>query len=95
MDVVRAPRPSRPPQRRRAVRGGDANLDYSYSQVGPEPYDEDAGAPSRGMRVRHAVFGEGTIAQVSGSGLNQKLKIEFDRVGMKTVMVRYANLEPA
>ena len=48
-----------------------------------------------GMRVRHAVFGLGTIESVIGEGLNQKLKIRFERAGIKTVMVRYANLEPA
>jgi DNA helicase-2/ATP-dependent DNA helicase PcrA len=94
MDVARAPSPRRAPQRK-AVRGGDSGLDYSYSQEGPVSSEDLGEGPARGMRVRHAVFGEGTIAQVSGTGLSQKLKIEFDRVGMKTVMVRYANLEPA
>ena len=30
-----------------------------------------------------------------GSDLNQKLRIKFERAGVKTVMVRYANLELA
>jgi hypothetical protein len=30
---------------------------------------------------------------VVGAGGDQKLRIRFDRVGVKTVMVRYANLE--
>ena len=28
-------------------------------------------------------------------GMEQKLKIKFDKAGVKTVMVRFANLEPA
>ncbi|MBW2236945.1 MAG: hypothetical protein JRG85_16310, partial [Deltaproteobacteria bacterium] len=46
-----------------------------------------------GLRVRHPIFGEGTVMQVAGSGQGQKLRIRFDRVGIKTVLVRFANLE--
>ncbi len=46
-----------------------------------------------GLRVRHPVFGLGTIASVIGMGESQKLKIQFDRAGLKTVMVKFANLE--
>jgi PcrA/UvrD tudor domain len=45
------------------------------------------------LRVRHPVFGFGTVAGVIGSGPGQKLRIQFDRAGLKTVMLRYANLE--
>ncbi len=69
----------------------DDSFDYSYSQ---ESADGGDGARA-GMRVRHPVFGAGVIVSVAGTGLNQKLKIKFDRVGVKTVMVRYANLELA
>jgi DNA helicase-2/ATP-dependent DNA helicase PcrA len=68
----------------------DRALDYSYSQEAPG--DESGAAP--GMRVRHPVFGDGTVMAVIGEGLGQKLKIRFERVGVKTVMLRYANLEP-
>jgi DNA helicase-2/ATP-dependent DNA helicase PcrA len=71
-------------------RGADGpSLDYSYSQS--EGTDESG--VSVGMRVRHPVFGFGTIAGVIGSGPGQKLRIRFDRAGLKTVMVRFANLE--
>ena len=69
----------------------ERSFDYSYSQ---EPADDESGVRP-GMRVRHAVFGAGTVMAVIGEGLSQKLKIQFDRVGVKTVMIRYANLEPA
>jgi DNA helicase-2/ATP-dependent DNA helicase PcrA len=45
------------------------------------------------MRVRHPVFGAGTILEVTGRGPGQKLRIRFDRAGVKTIVVRYANLE--
>ncbi len=74
------------------VAASGRSLDYSYSQ------DADAGAgdgmaAARGMRVRHPIFGTGTVVGVRGSGVDQKLDIRFDRVGVKTVVLRYANLE--
>jgi DNA helicase-2/ATP-dependent DNA helicase PcrA len=63
--------------------------DYSYDQSAPD----DGASISVGLRVRHPVFGFGTVAGVIGSGPGQKLRIQFDRAGLKTVMLRYANLE--
>ena len=39
------------------------------------------------------MFGPGKVLAVTGSGPSQKLKIQFDRAGVKTIMVRFANLE--
>ncbi len=66
--------------------GGDSSLDYSYSQG-------DAPDVAPGLRVRHPVFGPGVVLSVAGNEPNQKLKIRFERAGVKTVLVRYANLE--
>ncbi|MFP6639632.1 MAG: 3'-5' exonuclease, partial [Myxococcota bacterium] len=71
--------------------GAESSFDYSYGQE--LPGDEDNARP--GMRVRHKVFGVGVIVEVLGTGASQKLKIRFDRVGMKTIMVRFAALELA
>ncbi len=71
--------------------GSGAQFDYSYSQETPDAGDEIR----PGMRVRHPVFGDGKILEVMGAGINQKLKIRFARVGVKTVLVRFANLELA
>jgi len=73
------------PRERRASSG--PTLDFSYAQ------DEGAGVVAPGLRVRHPIFGPGTILEVSGSGANQKLRIRFERAGVKTVVTRYANLE--
>jgi len=71
--------------------GSSSRFDYSYSQ------DEggDAEGVAIGTLVRHPVFGRGEVLAVLGSDLNQKLRIKFERAGVKTVMVRYANLELA
>jgi DNA helicase-2/ATP-dependent DNA helicase PcrA len=65
------------------------DLDYSYSQDS----GGDGDGIRVGLRVRHPVFGLGTIVGVIGDGAGQKLKIRFDRAGLKTVMVKFANLE--
>ena len=67
---------------------GGRSLDYSYDQSG-----EESSGVSPGVRIRHPIFGSGSVLAVVGAGGNQKLRIRFDRVGVKTVMVRYANLE--
>jgi DNA helicase-2/ATP-dependent DNA helicase PcrA len=64
------------------------SLDYSYDQT-----QEESSGVSPGVRVRHPIFGGGSVLAVVGGGASQKLRIQFDRVGVKTVMVRYANLE--
>ena len=47
---------------------------------------------ARGTRVEHPVFGAGTIVEVAGAGPGTKLRIRFDRAGMKTIVLRYAQL---
>jgi DNA helicase-2/ATP-dependent DNA helicase PcrA len=68
-----------------------AHYDYSYGQDEPG----EASGIVRGMRVRHPHFGVGVVITIAGSGPSQKLKIQFDRAGVKTLMLRFANLEPA
>jgi DNA helicase-2/ATP-dependent DNA helicase PcrA len=75
--------------RRRGAAAEDDDFDYEYAQ---ESYDED-GELAPGLRVRHPVFGPGKVLAVTGSGPSQKLKIQFERAGVKTIMVRFANLE--
>jgi DNA helicase-2/ATP-dependent DNA helicase PcrA len=50
-----------------------------------------------GARVRHAKFGSGTIAELSGNGRDAKVRIDFDdeEVGRKTLVLAQAKLEPA
>jgi DNA helicase-2/ATP-dependent DNA helicase PcrA len=93
MEIDRASRSRAEPRARGEARsGGGSSFDYSYSQEGP---DEEGEGIRPGLRVRHPVFGVGVVMSVSGADLNQKIKIKFERAGVKTVMVRYANLEPA
>jgi DNA helicase II / ATP-dependent DNA helicase PcrA len=64
---------------------GGLVIDYSESQ--------DAPRFIKGERVRHPEFGAGTIRELSGFGRDLKVVIEFETVGRKKVVVRYANLQ--
>jgi DNA helicase-2/ATP-dependent DNA helicase PcrA len=70
-------------------RTSETTLDYSYAQAAPGESPELA----PGLFVRHPIFGRGTILAVIGSGPGQKLRIKFERAGVKTIVVRFANLE--
>ncbi len=47
-----------------------------------------------GMRVRHAQFGEGIILSREKVGSDIRLTITFSRVGRKTLVEKYAKLQP-
>jgi DNA helicase-2/ATP-dependent DNA helicase PcrA len=85
----RSPGPAAP--RVREERG--RHYDYSYDQSGGSDAADEAGV-RRGTRLRHPIFGVGSVLEVIGRGPGQKLRIQFERAGVKTVLVRYANLEP-
>ena len=86
------------PERRRSGGtssfAGDTDYDYSYGQDAPGDTDDDSGV-ARGARVRHPIFGVGTVLGTEGSGPRQKLRVRFDRAGVKTLVLRFAKLEPA
>ncbi len=73
--------------------GGGRSYDYSYDQTHDE--DGDSTGPRPGMRVRHPIYGSGTVLTVEGRGPGQKLRIHFDDAGVKKIVVRYAKLELA
>lgn len=46
-----------------------------------------------GSRVRHAVFGDGTVKEAYLENGNQKISIDFDRLGLKTMLISFVKLE--
>jgi len=46
-----------------------------------------------GQRVSHAKFGEGVVLQVDGQGDQERVQINFAKVGMKWLMLSYAKLD--
>jgi DNA helicase-2/ATP-dependent DNA helicase PcrA len=60
-----------------------------------ENSSQDAPVIKVGARVRHRKFGSGRIAELTGSGRETKIKVDFDdeTIGRKTLVVAQANLE--
>jgi DNA helicase-2/ATP-dependent DNA helicase PcrA len=75
-------------------------IDYSYDQSGEYGEDgERALSPladlhlTRGMQVRHPNLGLGTIERLEGEGRQARIVVRFQRAGLRTFMLAYAELE--
>ena len=55
--------------------------------------DTDLSKFKEGQRIYHKRFGEGNISKIEPEGDDLKLDIQFDKVGHKRLMAKYANLE--
>ncbi|MGV3708745.1 MAG: ATP-dependent helicase [Gemmatimonas sp.] len=64
-------------------------------EVAPEDESQDEAVLRVGERVKHAKFGSGTIAELTGSGRDAKVRIDFDdeEIGRKTLVIAQAKLE--
>jgi DNA helicase-2/ATP-dependent DNA helicase PcrA len=60
-------------------------IDYSDAQDMPRYV--------KGERVRHPQFGRGTIRELTGFGQDLKAVIDFESIGRKKIVLRYANLQ--
>jgi DNA helicase-2/ATP-dependent DNA helicase PcrA len=66
----------------------------SYGSLDDESsYNQDAARLVKGERVAHPKFGSGVIAEISGFGPDTKVTVDFDSVGRKKLIARYAGLE--
>ncbi|MBN2430758.1 MAG: UvrD-helicase domain-containing protein [Acidobacteria bacterium] len=63
------------------------------SPAPPAPSAGRANSLRSGDRVRHHTFGEGTVVRIENSKLGRKVKIAFDRRGLKILIEHLAKLE--
>jgi DNA helicase II / ATP-dependent DNA helicase PcrA len=56
-------------------------------------YDQDAPRLVKGERVVHPTFGSGKVVEVSGFGPDVRVTVEFEAVGRKKLVARYAGLK--
>ena len=76
---------------------------HAASQVGSQVLPEAELSPSSkvsasgtykvGMKVTHPMFGVGTVRKCDNSGTDEKLVVQFQRVGLKKLVARYARLQ--
>ncbi|MYC97699.1 MAG: AAA family ATPase [Gammaproteobacteria bacterium] len=84
----------------REGRHGGESLDRSQAHADPDParYDDlnqDAPRYRQGERVVHGTFGFGSILDISGFGPDLRVTVDFDDVGRKKLVARFAGLERA
>ncbi|MGH7465382.1 MAG: ATP-dependent helicase, partial [Longimicrobiales bacterium] len=79
----RAPAGGRSPR----FEGSDDGVYIDYTDA------QDAPRFVKGERVRHPQFGRGVIRDLTGFGQDLKAVIDFDSIGRKKVVLRYANLQ--
>jgi len=56
------------------------------------PKDEVLGIKS-GQNVNHGRFGKGKVISVTGAGQDKKAEIQFEKAGLKKLLLRFAKLE--
>ena len=71
------------------------NRGYKISHEQDEAFDMNQDSPgfALGERVMHQTFGSGAVIEISGFGRDMKVKVKFDNVGEKKLLLRYAGLE--
>jgi DNA helicase-2/ATP-dependent DNA helicase PcrA len=74
-----------------AYGGGSAKM---AGAMGESVEDQEAGVPlPRGVLVRHPHFGLGRVLEVRPAGHQTRARVEFQLVGIKTLILEYARLE--
>ncbi len=83
---VRTPRPPKPAGRTEPF---FADPSPRYEDESQEQFNAGVGA-----RVVHESFGRGKIVAIDGRGENAKAVVEFETVGRKQLMLKFAHLQP-
>lgn len=78
---------------RRRAREKSREATWDDSPSFEAEYNQDLPRFVKGERVRHATFGSGTVLEVSGFGPDLKVTVNFESVGRKKLLARYADLE--
>jgi DNA helicase II / ATP-dependent DNA helicase PcrA len=90
--LLRRIAPERPRTSPRDAASREPYVDYSDGQLegGEEPHEVVA----VGARVMHSTFGRGIVRRREGRGDAAKAWVDFDRAGLKLLVLRFANLKP-
>ncbi len=80
--------------RRKPARPQRANTRSQYDQETASSYSQEAEIYV-GQDVYHPTFGRGRVVTLKGTGVNMRADVDFDSVGKKTLVLRYAGLRPA
>jgi DNA helicase-2/ATP-dependent DNA helicase PcrA len=72
-----------------------ADVESHFEDSTSEYESESTGVADvkKGATVDHATFGRGRVIEVSGKGESKKAVVQFDEYGMKTLILKFANLK--
>ncbi|MGZ5577235.1 MAG: DNA helicase II [Methylobacter sp.] len=71
-----------------------ATVSHPVTSVKPKAQSlQTEGKFKLGQRVSHAKFGEGVVLQMEGAGAQERVQINFKQVGIKWLMLAYAQLD--
>jgi ATP-dependent DNA helicase UvrD/PcrA len=91
-DLIRRIAPEAEPRPLLRAPSREPYVDYTDSQVSDH---DDAGADlAIGIRVMHQTFGRGVVRRREGRGDSAKVWVNFDRGGIKLLVLKFANLRP-
>ncbi len=72
------------------------SIRYEYYDEGSSEAEDDSIFRNNGIKkgtiVQHNNFGKGKVLEISGTGDKKKAQINFDKVGIKNIILKYANL---
>ena len=91
-DLIRRIAPEIGPQPVLRAPSREPYVDYTDSQVSDS--DASGGNLAIGMRVLHQTFGRGVVRRREGHGDGAKVWVNFDRGGIKLLVLKFANLRP-
>jgi DNA helicase-2/ATP-dependent DNA helicase PcrA len=84
------------PGRSRTVEVEGSSIKYEYydddSHEEEDEYIFQSNGIKKGSIVYHNNFGRGRVLELSGRGDSKKAQIDFDKVGVKNIILKYANL---
>ncbi len=69
-----------------------APQNYTSHPIDPNFVEGDTSKIATGNRIQHIRFGYGQVLEVEGDGANKKAKIEFDKAGIKTLVIKFAKM---
>ncbi len=76
-------------------KGGRKKASYydEFYQESFDDFNQERRSLRVGSKVVHDIFGRGKILQIVGNGDMQKVTVDFENVGRKTLLTKFANLK--
>ena len=81
------------PHRGRPRSGSREPFDATFEPDLDAGMNQDLPRFVKGERVLHQTFGSGAVVEITGFGRDLKVTIDFDDIGQKKLLLRYASLE--